>query len=203
MSTTAVKSVATPTVVAALRDDLPSVAVLCQKYSKDKAGITAIVHETFGMLPPKSWSVVKLAAVLHGEFPGVRGKFAKHALTAVYQAKMEVAPTASWSGRVIAEKLASKTLPGLSSASSDKAAARAEYREKMGCEPCQSWTASVIRQRLADNKPPKASKSNGGLTGEACKKLLSAARKNGVTVPAYSKMTANELRSLVAELKLA
>jgi hypothetical protein len=52
--------------------------------------------------------------------------------------------------------------------------------------------------------PPPADRTRDGkLTGDACKKLLSAARASGKDVPAYSKLRVDSLRALVAKLGLA
>ena len=52
--------------------------------------------------------------------------------------------------------------------------------------------------------PPAAELTKDGkLTGETCKKRLSAARASGKDVPAYSKLKVDELRALVAKLGLA
>jgi hypothetical protein len=51
--------------------------------------------------------------------------------------------------------------------------------------------------------PPAERTRDGKLTGDGCKKLLSAARASGKDVPAYSKLRVDSLRALVAKLGLA
>jgi hypothetical protein len=78
----------------------------------------------------------------------------------------------------------------------------------MGCEPTKGWSTAVVKANMdADKRPGQSSKSKGGLTAVACKALIAAALTAGTVtkelVKGRSTMKADDLRSLVAALKLS
>lgn len=82
-----------------------------------------------------------------------------------------------------------------------KTAVRAKVETAFGKAAPKSWTIAKCLNAIETGKAP--GRSSGGLTADKCRELLSAARKNGVAIPAYSKLNADGLRALVASLKLA
>lgn len=149
-----------------------------------------------GYTAPDSWTVAKLIDALHGKlYPRSAGP--KEELVELYTERMGIAPAKGWSCRDIIANLASGKLPGGSAA---KAAARSAYTAKMGVAPAKGWTVKKIVANTSSGKLP--GRRTAGPTADDCRKLLSDARKAGIEVPAYSKLKADELRSLVARLGL-
>jgi hypothetical protein len=193
-------AVATPEVVAR-----PAMPTNLEAFKR--SALREMVQTHLGYSAPAWWSAAKCIEALRGQ-RAPRNSAAKAQLTESYKAKSGgIAPTASWSCKKLVAACTATVLP-LPGGKNGKAAVVAAYKAKMGCEPTKGWSTAVVKANMdADKRPGQSSKSKGGLTAVACKALIAAALTAGTVtkeqVKGRSTMKADDLRSLVAALKLS
>jgi len=166
-----------------------------------KSALAELVQTRLGYTAPKSWTAKKMIDALQGE-RHPRSAVAKAAMKDSYKAKTGVDAPKTWTCAKLSTALQAPVTP-LPKSKGAKEQAIAAYVAATGVQPAKSWTTQQIADATKEGRKPGVRGTSNGLTAEACKKLLSDARKAGTEVPAYSKLKADELRALVASLKLA
>lgn len=161
--------------------------------SGGKADAITLCTAAFGAPPPKSWSVMKMAALLHG-IPPCGGAYTKAAMGIHYKRMHGVSPTKSWSTQKVATAIISGKAPG---GAAGKASAVAAYTEKMGVPPTKSWSGRTILAKMAADKLPgtKSSSSKGGVT---CVQLKAWLKDHNVAKRSYATKKEDMLALLTA-----
>jgi len=126
-------------------------------------------------------------------------RVSKASLQAAVKAKWGYTAPKSWTIAKLEEALRGERSPR---GSQQKAELRSAMMEKFNAAPKSYSCKRMLGALTGTEKAPGRSAKSGGLTADKCRELLSAARKGGMTVPAYSKLKADELRQLVGQLGL-
>lgn len=169
-------------------------------FAMTKAGVREAFVAHFGVAAPVSYTKQKLIAAIDGTFTP-RGHVFKAAMKAQAEAKLGAVVPKSWTAaKLTAYVNGTGKAPQTAVA---KAALVAQVTEKFGACP-KSYSAQKCQAVIDGTVVPRiGGKRADGMTADVCKKLLSDARKGGMTVPAYSALKADELRALCATLNLS
>lgn len=166
----------------------------------NKAGLRAIFLAKYGYVPGDSTTAKRLIQAIESGLGMPRCHGAKAVLQAKVAERYGACPK-SYPGWKLQQVVNGELAPG---GTATIAAMKAKATAKMGVEMPKSYGAKQLAAVIDGTKMPRiAGRRVDGMTADVCKKLLSAARNAGKSVPAYSALKADALRELVAKLGLS